>query len=115
MLHLIGVSFIVSVLTFNPGDGVLSIGLFATTDKALVLLVTLPEKALLCLLSWLESDPSKLGTLRIVAVLPNTCFETAFAGPCMLFMALVVAGSSVLVPGGASGSKEGLVTGSATA
>lgn len=48
-------------------------------ETALAVELTLLVKALR-LLSGLDSEPSKLGTLRMVAVLPRACFATLCVG-----------------------------------
>jgi hypothetical protein len=67
-------------------------------DMALVLELTLLEKALR-LLSGLDSEPSKLGTLRIVADLTRACLATVLVGRAavMLFIVPVEAGVRVFV------------------
>lgn len=63
-------------------------------EMALVLLVTLLEK-LLCLLSGLDSDPSKLGTLRMVLDLAIVCLFCVGLEALMVFIVPVEAGVRV--------------------
>lgn len=101
-LHRLVASGVMSCFDLAAG-GVFSYWFPPTAEAALALDVTLLDKPLR-LLSGLDSEPSKLGTLRIVAVLPRACFTAAFAGgPVMLFMAPVEAAVSVLVDGSSSG------------
>jgi hypothetical protein len=72
-------------------------------EAALVVELTLLERTLR-LLSGLESEPSKLGTLRMVADLAMACFAGLLAGRAVviLFIVPVDAGVSVLVDGASS-------------
>lgn len=101
-----------SILGLAAGDGALSIWapfdvpFDAVTDRALALLLTLLERPLARLLSGLVSDPSTLGTLRIVAVRAKACFETEAARLGMLLTVPAEAGVKVLVPGESSSEGE---------
>lgn len=92
-LQRFGPSGMASLLDF-VGESVVSMLCVAgPTEPTLVLLFVLAMVPLLCLLSGLESEASKLRTLRIVAVRPRAtlgvdCGECA----CMLLMKAVETG-----------------------
>lgn len=67
------------------------------------MLLTLLEKAWLCLLSGLDSDTSKLGTLRMVAVRPRACLAAMLGLFFMLLTLPVLAGVRVLLGEASSG------------
>ena len=63
-------------------------------DMPLAVLLMLLEKVL-CLLSGLESEPSRLATLRMVADLVSDCFVVTLPRPLMLLVTPVGAGVRV--------------------